>query len=92
MQPLLQLTCSCRELIPKLWLFSFLRSSNFWLEGLGKVQVWAKQSACLGWDVLALRAEMLQGKSGRGTGIVAKRSMTKASLGNPPFNVSHVEG
>lgn len=46
------------------------------------MQVWARQSAHLGWDVLAVCPETLQGKRERGTGIVAKRSITKASLRN----------
>lgn len=44
------------------------------------MQIWARQSARLGWDVLAVCPEMLHGKSEKGTGIVAKRSVTKAGL------------
>lgn len=46
------------------------------------MQVWAWQSSLLGWDVLAVCPEILQGKSGRGTGDAAKTSVTKASLIN----------
>lgn len=44
------------------------------------MQIWARQSARLGWDVLAGCPEMLHAKSEKGTGFVAKRSVTKAGL------------